>query len=127
MTQADVCLPHLSATGVGRRCPHEPERRSAALLLNHFDLAQRQPAHPPRTQCFEESLLRREPDGERLHAVGSLRAVGSLGGGVDPLLEPGTVRGERPRDSFRLHHVEPHSQDHHALLDPLADGKAPCH
>src|SRR5438132_14343263 len=102
MTQADVNLAHPFAAGVGGRCARELEGRPPATLLDHFDLPQRQPADPACAERLEEGFLRSEADGERLRPVDSVRAARQLGGTVDSLFKPSTVRGERSRDSFRL-------------------------
>src|SRR2546425_10339943 len=71
-TEGDVNLAPPLAAGVGRCCPRKLQRRTAALLLDHFDLPQRQTARPARAKGLEEGLLRRESGGQRLRAVGSL-------------------------------------------------------
>src|SRR2546425_813379 len=98
MTEGDVNLAHPHAAGVGRCCPCKPQRRTGALLPDHFDLPERQPADPAGAECLEEGLLGRESGGQRLRPVCSLRALGPLGGRVDPLLEAVAVRGERSEE-----------------------------
>src|SRR3989442_520295 len=93
-----------------------PSSRATSARLNEMPRAQ------PLPRALSSASLAANPPAHALAPSGPSAPVGPVGarrqlcGGVDPLLEPPAVQGERAGDPLRFHDVEPHSEDHRPLL-----------